>query len=134
MLTRWERKKEGWAKKQQVMFPLYGFVRCSRPEQSIGPIRSTPGVTGLVAFGSIPATLDEATLDAIRSLVEHQARGHEEEVFPFQAGDSVAISDGPLKGLSGIVSAVAAERVTVLLSLLGREKSVAIPTDHLTLA
>lgn len=134
MLTRWERKKEGWAKKQQVMFPRYCFVRCGRPEQSIGPIRSTPGVTGLVAFGSIPATLDEATLEAIRSLVEHQARGREEEVFPFQAGDSVAISDGPLKGLSGIVSAVAAERVTVLLSLLGREKPVAIPTDHLTLA
>lgn len=133
MLTQWEKKKDGWAKKQQVMFPRYGFVRCGRPEQSIGPIRSTPGVTGLVAFGGIPATLDESLLEAIRSLAEHQARGHDQEKFPFRTGDSVAISDGPLKGLSGIVSAVAAERVTVLLSLLGREKPVAIPTDHLRL-
>ena len=134
MLTRWEKKKDGWAKKQQVMFPRYGFVRCGRPEQSIGPIRSTPGVTGLVSFGSIPATLDEATLEAIRLLAEHQARGHDEEVFPFQTGDSVEISAGPLRGLSGIVSTVATERVTVLLSLLGREKPVAIPTAHLTLS
>lgn len=134
LLTRWDKRKNGWAKQQQVMFPRYAFLRCGRSEQSIGPIRSTPGVTGLVTFGMIPATLDESTLEAIRSLAEHQARGHAEEAFPFQAGDSVAISDGPLKGLSGIVSTVAAERVTVLLSLLGREKPVAIPTDHLTLA
>ncbi len=46
----------------------------------------------------------------------------------------MAIADGPLKGMSGIVSAVAEERVTVMLSLLGREKPVAIPTGHLTLA
>jgi transcription antitermination factor NusG len=87
-----------------------------------------------VTFGNVPATLDEATLEAIRSLAEHQARALDETLLPFQAGDSVAIADGPLKGMSGIVSAVAEERVTVMLSLLGREKPVAIPTGHLTLA
>ncbi|WP_300455452.1 transcription termination/antitermination NusG family protein [Accumulibacter sp.] len=119
MLVRWERSKNsGWARKPQVMFPRYAFVRCRRVEQSIAPIRSTPGVSGLVAFGNTPATLDDATLDAIRSLAEQRANG----------------DDGPLKGLCGIVSAVAVERVTVLLSLRGREKPVAIPADSLTLA
>ena len=134
LLTQWQKNKDGWTKKQQVMFPRYGFVRCGRPGQSIAPIRSTPGVTGLVTFGNVPATLDEATLAAIRSLAEHQARALDEKQLPFQAGDSVAIADGPLKGMSGIVSAVAEERVTVMLSLLGREKAVAVPTGHLTLA
>lgn len=134
LLTQWQKSRDGWTKKQQVMFPRYGFVRCGRPGQSIAPIRSTPGVTGLVTFGNVPATLDEATLEAIRSLAEHQARALDETLLPFQAGDSVAIADGPLKGMSGIVSAVAEERVTVMLSLLGREKPVAIPTGHLTLA
>ena len=134
MLTQWEKKKGCWTKKQQVMFPRYAFVRCSRPEQSVAPIRSTPGVSCLVTFGTILATLDESTLEAIRSLAEHQARDLNEESLPFQAGDSVEISNGPLKGMSGIVSAVAAERVTVLLSLLGREKPVAIPINHVTLA
>ena len=133
LLTQWEKKKVGWTRKQQVMFPRYGFVRCSRSGQSIAPIRSTPGVTGLVAFGNVPATLQEPTLDAIRSLAERQATVLDGEIFPFQAGDSVEISAGPLKGLSGIVSLVAEVRVTVLLSLLGREKPVAIPADHLTL-
>ncbi len=134
MLTQWEKTRAGWTKRQQVMFPRYGFVRCGRPEQSIGPIRSTPGVSGLVSFGAIPATIDEATLAAIRSLAERQARAVEEKANPFQAGDSVEIADGPLKGMSGIVSAVAEERVTVMLSLLGREKPVAMPAGHVTLA
>jgi transcriptional antiterminator RfaH len=46
LLTQWQKSRDGWTKKQQVMFPRYGFVRCGRPGQSIAPIRSTPGVTG----------------------------------------------------------------------------------------
>ncbi|SBT08626.1 NusG antitermination factor [Candidatus Accumulibacter aalborgensis] len=133
-LTQWQKTRDGWSRKQQVMFPRYGFVRCSRCEQSIAPIRSTPGVSGLVTFGTVPAALDEATLEAIRSLVERQAGGAAADgACPFQTGDAVDISAGPLKGLSGVVSAFAGERVTVLLTLLGREKPVAIPTGHLTL-
>jgi len=135
MLTQWQEARSGWIrKKPQVMFPRYGFVRCGRPEQSIAPIRSTPGVSGLVRFGAFPATLDDATLAAIRALAESQARAMDEERTPFQAGDSVEIAAGPLKGLSGIVSAVADERVSVMLSLLGREQPVAVPAAHLTLA
>ena len=134
MLTQWEKTRAGWTKRQQVMFPRYSFVRCARPEQSIGPIRSTPGVSGLVSFGAIPATLDDTTLAAIRSLAERQARTVEENVNPFEAGDSVEVAAGPLKGMSGIVSAVAEERVIVMLSLLGREKPVAVPVGHVTLA
>lgn len=132
MLTQWERQKEGWARKQQVMFPRYAFLRCGRPGQSISPVRSTPGMSGLVTFGTIPASLDALTVAAIRSLTERQENRADEEQFPFRAGDAVEICDGPLKGMSGIVSAVAKERVTVLLSLLGREKPVAIPPDQLT--
>ncbi|MEF8721826.1 transcription termination/antitermination protein NusG [Candidatus Accumulibacter phosphatis] len=134
MLTHWEKTRAGWAKRQQVMFPRYGFVRCARPEQSIGPIRSTPGVSGLVSFGVLPAILDDGTLAAIRSLAERQARKVEEKVNPFQAGDSVEVAAGPLKGMSGIVSAVAEERVTIMLGLLGREKPVAVPVGQVTLA
>ncbi|WP_374690222.1 transcription termination/antitermination protein NusG [Accumulibacter sp.] len=134
LLTQWEKARDGWQKKQQVMFPRYCFLRCGRPGQSVAPIRSTPGVSGLVTFGNLPATLDETIVEALRSLVEKQARAVDAGSTPFRAGDPVAIADGPLKGMSGIVSAVAAERVTVMLSLLGREKPVALPAAHLTLA
>ncbi len=134
LLTRWEKAKDGWKPQQQVMFPRYCFLRCGRAGQSIAPIRSTPGVSGLVTFGNQPATLDEAIVEALRSLVEKQAGAVAAGHTPFRAGDTVDIADGPLKGMSGIVSAVAAERVTVMLSLLGREKPVAVPAAHLTLA
>ncbi|PIV88503.1 MAG: transcriptional activator RfaH, partial [Hydrogenophilales bacterium CG17_big_fil_post_rev_8_21_14_2_50_63_12] len=47
-----------------VMFPRYCFMRCGRDGQSIAPIRSTPGVLGLVRFGSEAATLSDATVEA----------------------------------------------------------------------
>lgn len=73
MLARWERKKGAWHKTEQVMFPRYSFVRCVRPGQSIAPIRSTPGVSGLVTFGTTPATLGETAVEAIRAIVEQGA-------------------------------------------------------------
>lgn len=133
LFTRWEKTTRGWTRKQQVMFPRYAFVRCTRSEQSIAPIRSTPGVTGLVAFGHTLAQIGDETLSAIRLLAERQASALDEKGSPFQAGDAVNVSDGPLKGMSGIVSAVAADRVVVLLKLLGREKPVSMPTEQVTL-
>lgn len=131
--TLWTKARAKWSKKQVVMFPRYAFVRCGRPQQGIGPIRSTPGVTKLVSFGYLFATLGDETVEAIRVLSERQARAISGDQAPFEAGDAVRICDGPLKGLSGIVSSVASDRVNVLLTLLGREKAVAMPTSHLLL-
>lgn len=134
MLSHWQKKQSAWHRTEQVMFPRYAFVRCGRAGQSTAPIRSTPGVTGLVRFGAEPAVLDDPTLEAIRRLAEQSARLLEEHPSPFRPGEQVKVADGPLKGLEGIVSAVAEERVIVLLSLLGREKQIALPAGHLQAA
>ena len=70
LLAVWKPHKDGWQKNDQVMFPRYAFVRCARPGQSIAPIRSTPGVTGLVSFGNVPASIDDTLVEAIRQLAE----------------------------------------------------------------
>ena len=134
MLSVWERKKGAWLRTEQVMFPRYSFVCCGREGQSLAPIRSTPGVTGLVRFGAEPATLDAESLEKISQIAEQHAIGLLAEPAPFRVGASVKVADGPLKGLDGIVSEVAAERVIVLLRLLGREKNVALPANHLAVA
>ncbi len=131
MLTRWERKKGAWIRKEQVMFPRYCFVRCGHDGQSIAPIRSTPGVLGLVRFGHDIATLSASVVEAIRELAERNGEALAENASPFEIGTPVAVVDGPLRGLSGLVSAIADERVAVLLTLLGREKPILIPADHL---
>ncbi len=134
MLVSWERKKGAWIRKEKVMFPRYCFVRCGRPGQSIGPIRSTPGVLGLVRFGHEVATLSPSLVEAIRELAAFHNHEEAEHPSPFKVGEQVALVDGPLRGLSGLVSAIADERVVVLLTLLGREKQIMIPADHLAVA
>ncbi len=134
MLVRWERKKGAWSRTEQIMFPRYCFVRCGRDGQSIAPIRSTPGVLGLVRFGSEVAMLSNAAVEAIRELAEQSGCQVADKVAPFEVGVQVVVADGPLKGLSGLVSNVADERVAVLLTLLGREKQIMIPANHLVAA
>lgn len=133
MLPKWDRKSGAWCRTEQVMFPRYGFVRCGRLGQSIAPIRNTPGVTGLVRFGVIPATLSETVVEAIRAIAEQGSQTLKAKAAPFRVGEQVKVADGPLKGLVGIVSAVAAERVAVLLTLLGREQHIGIPANQLAL-
>jgi len=130
-LTVWTRHKGAWQRREQIMFPRYLFLRCARPGQGLAAIRNTPGVTGLVRFGLEPATIDAVTLDAIRALERQQALDPDTQANPFQVGARVTLADGPLKGLTGIVSRVARERVVVLLALLGGEQPVTVPVDQL---
>lgn len=133
LLHQWTRRNGAWLKDQQAMFPRYCFVRCGRIGQSLGPIRSTPGVAGLICFCTKPATLQDNEIEAIRALADEQSR-LERARLPFHTGDAVEISDGPLKGMNGIISVAAEVRVTVLLNMLGREKAVGFSANDLKLA
>ena len=132
MLVSWARKSGVWCKHQTVMFPRYGFVRPASVGQAIGPVRSTPGVAGLVKFGPILACLSDDRVAALRSLVAASAACMPQQ--PFEPGKQVVFSSGPLAGLVGIVSSVAAQRVLVMMSLLGREQNVAVEAKYLSYA
>lgn len=130
-LKQWVRQRGQWGHKTSVMFPRYVFVRPGRAGQAIGPVRSTPGVSTLVSFGHVLACLREEKLDALRGLVATHSAALPQQ--PFLAGEAVVFSAGPLKGASGIVSAVAAERVQVLMSLLGQDHRILVPARDLAL-
>jgi transcriptional antiterminator RfaH len=132
MLESWVRRGGAWRRQQTVMFPRYAFVRPAAPEQAVSPIRSTPGVTGLVSFGPKLACMSEDRLDALRKLVAARAACLPEQ--PLAPGTRVVLAAGPLAGMTGIVSSVAAERVSVMMSLLGREQAVAVRGEQLALA
>ncbi len=132
LLCSWQQRAGQWQRSDSIMFPRYAFVRPGSSEQSIAPVRSTPGVSSLVRFGPVLGCLAPERLDALRSLVD--ARAQALPTQPIAAGAQVVFSSGPLKGLSGLVSSVAAERVMVMMSLLGREKLVAVPANQLSLA
>ena len=130
----WLPQMMAWQRKKSVlvpMFPRYMFLRPANDQHSIAPVRSTLGVFGLVRFGMEPATIRDPILQSLRTL-EAQLREAEFANFsPFKKGDRVLITEGPFKGLEGIVSQVAEERVHVLMTLLGRERSLEFNAAYL---
>ncbi len=131
MLSRWQCSKGVWAQTDCVMFPRYLFVRAGRPEQGLGPIRSTLGVTDLVRFGNTLAIVSDLVIAEIRRIEEAERLRPDLRLSPFFPGESVNVVNGPLKGLQGVVQRSALMRVSVLVSLLGRDNEVSISPDWL---
>jgi transcriptional antiterminator RfaH len=130
--TAWHRRGREWQKQVCPMFPRYLLMRPGAPEQSIGPVRSTIGVSGLVRFGNRFALMPDPLVCTLRAIEQQLARPPSPEESPFKRGGHVLFVDGPLKGLEGIVAHAARDRVAVLLSLLGRESKVAVAPGMLT--
>lgn len=121
MLCR-RRHRERWLQRREPMFPRYLFVAPAHDEQTLAPVRSTRGVSGLVRFGSRIQPLTHGVIDALRRLCE--AHGSEAEAPPtlFSPGQRVRILEGPFRDLDAIVHAQnGAERVAILLNWMGRE-------------
>jgi len=130
-MSTWKKTGGVWQRKDVPLFPRYLFARPVNAAQSIAPIRSTLGVSSLVCFGREPACLRAETLEQILQVVAARAKHLDGSISPFVAGETVSIASGPLAGLTGIVTRPALERVTVLLSLLGREKEVLLDQEML---
>jgi len=111
-------------KRWEALFPSYLFVQTVDDNQSIAPIRSTLGVSQLVRFGSLPATVPDSVVKQAVEIAEAMSARDEAVVHGLLAGTVVRLVDGPLKGLEGLVTASAQDRVFVLLEIMGREVTV----------
>ena len=111
---------------RQVLFPGYCFVQSG--ELSIASIRSTPGVIGLVSFSmeGKPATLIPAALEAIHVVEAF----YSEKVSGLKRGGAVSLIDGPFKGFKGLYSKRSRDRVEVLLTLLGQQQRILVPSHQ----
>lgn len=112
--------------RMEPMFPRYLFVRQSSLSQSIAPVRSTYGVTTLVRFGFALAILRSTTFDQLQAFERSQHEIDPSLLSPFKPGRRVAITDGPLLGLEGLISSTKEDRVVLLMQLLGRDARVTI--------
>jgi transcriptional antiterminator RfaH len=101
------------------LFPGYIFVSLLSGRAALRPINSTFGVRRLVTFGDEPAVVPQAFMD---NLV---ARCGEDRIFidpRLQPGAEIRLVDGPFVDVIGrLLHLGDGERVTVLMSLLGRE-------------
>lgn len=119
-----------------ALFPRYLFLRLNEGEQSLAPVRSTVGVAGIVRFGL------RYTIVPDRLVHDLQARGdpvtglHRLNIGgPPRPGAPVRVRRGPFDGLEGVFERTAgADRVVVLLKLLGQNAPVCIPADSIVLS
>ncbi|MEO6959663.1 MAG: transcription termination/antitermination NusG family protein [Burkholderiaceae bacterium] len=118
----------------EPMFPRYCFFRPSTAKQSIATARSTRGVNSLVQFGSEFALLSSATVQLIRTREQERNQSDLARIDPLQPGCRVRFRDPSLNGLEALVQSVSAQRIMVLLEILGRPTRVKVTHNQVELA
>jgi transcriptional antiterminator RfaH len=115
----------------EALFPRYLFVWLDDEKDDWAPLRSTVGAVGLVRFGDLPARAPQHLVEALRARADADGV-HALPGTHFRPGDRVRVVDGALAGLEGVYAArTGAERVTVLLQLMGHANPVQLPVGFL---
>jgi transcriptional antiterminator RfaH len=113
-----------------VYFPCYLFARLNFQVTPKSSIAWMPGIRRIVSTGEQPLVVADEIVSTIRRRLE----GVEKiEYGGFQKGDRVRITEGPLKDLDAVFerSMTSAERVRILLDVMGRMTPVEIDYTHL---
>jgi len=115
------------------MFPRYLFFKPANQKQSIAAARSSRGVHGLVKFGTELAMVPPNVVQTIRELEAQRNDADIASISPFQPGRRVRLRDTALEGIEGVVHAVGAKRVVLLMHILGRHKTLKVTHSQLEL-
>jgi len=112
------------------LFPRYLFVKCSTPDQFYDA-QWCPGVEKVVSFNGVPARLDEAVVEFLKQRANSEGilTAHQH----LRIGQKVLVTEGPFVGLTALIQSPpnTRGRTLVLLHLLNREVSVALPASML---
>lgn len=112
------------------LFPNYLFVSMDLDVTRWRAIRSTVGVAGLVCTGDRPAPVPVGIVEEIRQFEDLSGMVHPPKPDGFAKGQRVQIEEGAFDGLTGLVEGMSdAERVILLLDLLGREVRIRLPAE-----
>lgn len=122
------------ARPVRPLFPGYLFVRADLHSSGCSAFNWLPYSNGLVSFGSEPAPVPVALVEAIRRRVQAIEAAGGEALEGLQRGDAVSIQGGPFAGSQAIFDArlSGTERVRVLLQLLSRQQvPLDLPTGYI---
>ena len=111
------------------LFPRYLFVRFALAD-CWQRVRFLPGVTAILSSGvDRPLVVPPQAIEAIRAMCGPLdcVQPSRASLRPFAKGDGARLTEGPMAGLAGICERSSRERVTMLLSLMGREVRVTVP-------
>ena len=121
------KSKRRWSDRIKTLeLPLFpGYLFCQFDVTRRLPILQTPGVCSVVGIGKCPEPIDEAEIEAIRTVV---SSGATYQPHPYlNVGQLVQVEHGALTGLTGIVTQVKNDfRLIISVNLLMRSVSVEI--------
>ncbi|MEH6587329.1 MAG: transcription/translation regulatory transformer protein RfaH [Halioglobus sp.] len=127
-----KRRRNQWREVIAPLFPRYLFIRVDADEQSLAPIRSTLGVTGLVRFGQLLRPVPDEVIGYLKQAENQQTHLHEDTRSPHRLGDEVEILEGPFAGLQAVYQMDKPEqRALLLIELLGRRNQVIVGLDNI---
>jgi transcriptional antiterminator RfaH len=108
------------------------FIQLDAGRQSLASVRSTLGVASVVRFGSQPTVVPNVIVDALMANADPESGLHRlGQCRPFEPGSRVSVIAGPFDGLEGVFDReIGAERVVILLRVLGQETAVRVPSQY----
>lgn len=124
-----------WHERTAPLFPRYLFLRLKEGEQSLRPVASTLGVASIVRFGSCYAVVPDFVIEELQARADPFTGLHRLSCGRRLApGSTVKVASGPFDGLEGVFEREAgADRVLILLTILGRRAPVCVPADSIAL-
>lgn len=117
-----------------ALFPRYLFVRLHEGQQALGPVASTVGVRGIVRFGSRFGIVPDRVVEDLKARADPLTGLHRLSLGrKLTLGAAVRVTGGPFDGLQGVFEReVGAERVVILLKMMGQSSSVQVSADSIT--
>jgi len=114
----------------EALFPSYFFARFV-PAESLRAVRHSQNVIRIVDFGDQMISVSDEVIRLIRQ--EMDGQDVKEIKAGVQVGDTVELTEGPMRGLKGIVNSIHSgqERVKILMEFLGRESLIEVNASKL---
>ncbi len=134
-LTQQSRRRNGrYIKSIEPYFPRYLFIQLNTDTDNWAPIRSTLGVSQMVRFGGVPVVVPDQLITCLKE--NDDSNGLQKVIKrDISPGDKVEIISGPFAGYEGIYQQQkGAERVAVLLEIVGQNAALTLSTHDLQLA
>jgi len=126
----YERRK-GMKKIQALkpVFPSYMFVAFDPDVDEWKKINRAYGVQKIIMCGDYIPFVPDAFIENMMKIARDGIM-KEKDNLSVQVGDRVKIVSGPLNGLDGICQLSESSRVSILLSLLGKENRVTLTPEQ----
>ena len=108
---------------EESLFSGYLFVHLDSQLDNWAPIRSTRGVSRVVAFNGRPVPVSDELIGEIRERVSEPIR-----LAGFREGDPVRLVSGAFSGLDAVFQSFdGEERAMILLTLMQSPRSIVVP-------